>query len=71
MKFPAPENSARPEFLAPLQSVAPQRSIKDLAKFRSEFPAPRNFVQGRKFRPWGKISGPEAKFLALEIFSSG
>jgi hypothetical protein len=36
-----------------------------------EFLAPGNFVQGQKFRPWGGISGPEAKFLALEIFSSG
>jgi hypothetical protein len=32
-----------------------------------EFLAPENFVQGRKFRPWGGISGPEAKFSALEI----
>jgi hypothetical protein len=36
-----------------------------------EFPAPGNFVQGRKFWPWGGISGPEAKFPALEILSSG
>jgi hypothetical protein len=36
-----------------------------------EFSAPGNFVQGRKFRPWGGISGPEAKFPTLEIFSSG
>jgi hypothetical protein len=27
-----------------------------------------NFVQGRKFRPWGGISGPETEFPAL-IFS--
>jgi hypothetical protein len=34
MKFLAPGNSARPEFPAPLQSVAPQRSVRDLAEFR-------------------------------------
>jgi hypothetical protein len=33
MEFQALRNSARPEFLAPLQSVAPQCSVKDLAKF--------------------------------------
>jgi hypothetical protein len=32
-----------------------------------KFPAPGNFVQGRKFRPWGGISGPEAEFPALQI----
>jgi hypothetical protein len=32
-----------------------------------EFPAPRNFVQGQKFQPWGGISGPETQFLALEF----
>jgi hypothetical protein len=30
-----------------------------------EFPAPKNFVQGQKFRPWGRISSPETKFPAL------
>jgi hypothetical protein len=32
-----------------------------------KFPAPGNFVQGRKFRPWGGISGPETEFPALQF----
>jgi hypothetical protein len=33
-----------------------------------KFLAPENFVQGRKFRPWGGISGPETEFPALIFF---
>jgi hypothetical protein len=33
MEFPAPGNSAK-SFLAPLQNVAPQRFVKDLAEFK-------------------------------------
>jgi hypothetical protein len=62
-KFLRARNSAKSEFLAPLQSVEPQHFVKDLAEFRR--PAPENFVQGRKFWPYGRISGPESKFLAL------
>jgi hypothetical protein len=50
MEFPAPENSAKPEFPAPLLHVAPQHSVRDLAEFlrarnygisaKLEFPAP-------------------------------
>jgi hypothetical protein len=44
MKFLAPGNSAKPEFLAPLQNVAPQRFVKDLAEFGWARNSPRNFV---------------------------
>jgi hypothetical protein len=63
MEFLAPKNSAKPEFPAPLQNVAPQRFVKDLAEFRraeiQEFSGPGNFVQG------GGISGPKSKFPAF------
>jgi hypothetical protein len=32
-----------------------------------KFLAPGNFVQGRKFQPWGGISGPETEFSDLEF----
>jgi hypothetical protein len=51
--YEIPENSGKPEFLAPLQNVAPQRFVKDLAKFQ------------RAGNPRGRNSGPGAEFLAL------
>jgi hypothetical protein len=67
MKFLAPGNSAKPEFPAPLLHVAPQRFVKDLAKFRRagnyEISGPRKFCPGAEilalglnFRPWNFIS---------------
>jgi hypothetical protein len=53
MEFPAPRNSARPEFLAPLQSVAPQRFVKDLANF--EGPEIHGISGPRKFCPGAEI----------------
>jgi hypothetical protein len=60
MEFLAPGNSAKSEFTAPLQSVAPQRFVKDLAEFR----------RAGNFRPpeilsRGGISGLESKFPAF------
>jgi hypothetical protein len=64
MKFPAPRNSAKPEFLAPLLNVTPQRFIKDLAEFRragnSGISAP------RKFCPGAEILALGAEFPALK-----
>jgi hypothetical protein len=62
MKFPAPENSARPEFPAPLQNVAPQCFVRDLAEFQRagnyEISGPQKFCLGaeipalkQNFRP--------------------
>jgi hypothetical protein len=59
MEFLAPKNSAKPEFPAPLQSVAPQRFVKDLAKFQRA----RNSCP--EILSWGGNSGPKTKFLAL------
>jgi hypothetical protein len=64
MEFLAPRNSARPKFLAPLQSVAPQCFVKDLAKFQRA----RNSMN---FRPpeilsRGRNSGPGVEFPALK-----
>jgi hypothetical protein len=78
MKFLAPGNSAKPEFPALLLHVAPQRFVKDLAEFQRarnyEISGPQKFCSGaeilalgRKFRPWGGISGPETEFPALEF----
>jgi hypothetical protein len=55
MEFPAPKNSAKPEFPAPLLHVAPQHSVRDLAEFLRAgnygISGPRKFCQTR-------ISGP-------------
>jgi hypothetical protein len=65
MKFPAPGNSAKPEFPAPLLHVAPQRFVRDLAEFRTagnyEISGPRKFCSG------AEILAPETEFLALEF----
>jgi hypothetical protein len=64
MKFPAPGNSAKPEFLAPLLHVAPQRFVRDLAEFQRGgnygISAPPEIL----FR--GGNSGPGAEFPALK-----
>jgi hypothetical protein len=60
MKFLAPENSAKPEFLAPLLHVAPQRLVKDLAEFRR---AGNLGISG----PWKFCPGVEIPALGAEI----
>jgi hypothetical protein len=61
MKFPAPRNSAKPEFPAPLLHVAPQRLVKDLAD------PPKILSRGGNSGPGGGISGPGSKFLVLKL----
>jgi hypothetical protein len=64
MEFLAPGNSARPEFLTPLQSVAPQCSVKDLAEFRRAGNS-MNFLPPEILSRGGN-SGPGAEFPALK-----
>jgi hypothetical protein len=64
MKFLAPGNSAKSEFLAPLLHVAPQRLVKDLAEFRR---AENSGISGpRKFCPGAEIPALGVEFLALK-----
>jgi hypothetical protein len=46
-----------------------RKGLSRISKGRKlwNFRPPGNFVQGRKFWPWGGISGPETEFLALQI----
>jgi hypothetical protein len=64
MEFPAPGNSAKLEFLAPLQNIAPQCFVKDLAEFRR---ARNSGISGpQKFCPGAGIPALGAEFPALK-----
>jgi hypothetical protein len=62
MKFLAPENSAKPEFSGPLQKVAPQRFVRDLAEFRRagnyEIFGPQKFCSGAEILALGRNFWP-------------
>jgi hypothetical protein len=62
MKFLALRNSARPEFLAPLQNVAPQHFVRDLAEFRRarnyEISGPQKFCSGAEIPALGQNFWP-------------
>jgi hypothetical protein len=65
LEFLALGNSAKSEFAAPLQSVTPQRFVKDLGEFRRA----RNSVNfwPPEILSRGGNSGPGAEFLALKL----
>jgi hypothetical protein len=76
MEFLAPGNSAKTEFLTPLQSVAPQCFVKDLAEFRRagnswNFWPLEILSSGGNSSPRGGIFALKANFRPSKRHSSG